>query len=120
MARLPARARLFLVTDLLTDADPARLARAAGRGLSGAILHLRDPDTFSPPSEGLVEAVDAETGERRVVRWTPDRAERVARRAAAHVERWVHAARAAGLAVLPFAPATAPEDLLARLALEVP
>ncbi|MBL9085610.1 MAG: DUF58 domain-containing protein [Planctomycetia bacterium] len=119
-ARLPARARLFLVTDLLTDADPALLARAAGRGLSGAVLHLRDPDTWAPPPEGLFEAVDAESGARRVVRWTPDRAERVARRAAAHAERWTHAARAAGLAVVPFAPSTPPEDLLARLALEVP
>lgn len=119
-ARAPSRARLFLVTDLLTDADPSVLARAAGRGLGGAVLHLRDPDTWSPPSEGLVEAVDAETGVRRVVRWTPARAERVARRAAAHALPWAHAARAAGLAFLPFAPASPPEDLLARIALEVP
>lgn len=119
-ARVPARARLFVVTDLLTDADPGLLARAAGRGLSGALLHLRDPDTWSPPATGLVEAVDAETGARRVVRWTPERAERVARRAAAHAERWAHAARAAGLATIPFAPSTPPEDLLARLALGVP
>ncbi|MCC7140282.1 MAG: DUF58 domain-containing protein [Planctomycetes bacterium] len=118
LARVPARARLVLVTDLLTDADPAVLARLAGRGLSGALLHLRVPAVWAPPAEGLVEARDVETGAVRTVRWTPALAAEATARAGAHAERWARAAAAAGLACLPFAPSTPPETLLERLVRE--
>lgn len=120
LLRCPPRARCFVVSDLLTDAPPDLLLRVAGRGVVGGILHLRDPDTWAPRPGGRVEAVDAETGVRRVVVWSEARAARVAARAAAHAARWAHAASAAGLVLLPFAPATPPEDLLLRIARAVP
>jgi uncharacterized protein (DUF58 family) len=118
--RILARARWFLASDLLTEAEPGLLHRFAGRGLSGAILHLRVPEVWSPPSAGLWEARDVESGARRTIRWTPERAAAVAERAAAHAERWARHAREAGLAYLPFAPTTEPEALLRRIAFEVP
>jgi uncharacterized protein (DUF58 family) len=118
--RVAARARWFLVSDLLSDADPAVLGRLAARGVTGAILHLRSPSAWSPPSTGRWEAVDAETGARRVVRWTPERAARVAATAAAHAERWARAARSARLVTVPFAPGFDEPALLSRIALDVP
>jgi uncharacterized protein (DUF58 family) len=118
--RIPARARWFLASDLITEAEPGLLERFGGRGHSGAILHLRVPQVWSPPSEGLWEARDVETGARRTIRWTPARAAAVAAKAAAHAERWARHGREAGLAYLPFAPTTEPEALLRRIAFEVP
>ena len=118
LPRVPARARLLLLSDLLTEADPGVLARLSGRGLGGALLHLRVPTVWAPPSEGLVEARDVETGAVRTVRWTPARAAEATARAAAHAERWARAAAAAGLAYVPFAPTTSPEALLERIVRE--
>jgi uncharacterized protein (DUF58 family) len=122
-SRASARSRVFFASDLLTDAEPGLLHRFAGRGLSGAILHLRVAEIWSPPTEGLWDAVDAETGARRTIRWTPARSAAVAARAAAHAERWARHAHEVGLAYLPFHAGGEAESLLPlarRIALEVP
>lgn len=113
--RLPSRARLVLVSDLLTAAPPEVLFRIAGRGRRGALLHLRVPEASAPSPGAHWLARDAETGVEREVRFTADVAARVAARAQAHADRWAHAAREAGLAYLPFAPTTEPDVLLGRL-----
>ncbi|HVG92889.1 MAG TPA: DUF58 domain-containing protein [Planctomycetota bacterium] len=118
--RMPASARFILVSDLLSRADPGALHAFAGRGVAGALLHLRVPPLWSPQPGGLWEARDAETGEVRTVRLTEEVATRMADRAHAHAERWARHARDTGLAYLPFAPSTEPEALLRRLAREVP
>src|SRR5262249_35147254 len=110
--RVPPRSRLFLASDLLSRAEPGLLRSFAGGRLCGALLRLRAPDGWSPPSAGHWEARDVETGERRTVRWTPARAAAVAKAASAHAERWALHAREAGLAYLPFAPTTPAEDVL--------
>src|SRR5204862_4183670 len=43
LARLPRRARLFLLSDLLTRAEPGILHRMAAKAVHGALLHLRVP-----------------------------------------------------------------------------
>jgi uncharacterized protein (DUF58 family) len=118
-AMLPPRCRWFLLSDLLTSAEPSVLDRFAGRGLFGALVHLRVPEVTAPRPGALLDARDAETGQARTVRLTEDVCARVVARAAAHAERWARHARGVGLAYLPFAPATPPDDLVRRLALEV-
>lgn len=113
--RLSGRSRLVLVSDLLSDAPPETLFRVAGRGRSGALLHLRVPEGAAPPPGAHWLARDVETGRVREVRFTPEVAARVAARAQAHADRWAHAAREVGLAYVPFSPATEPDALLARL-----
>jgi hypothetical protein len=119
-ARIPPRARWYFLSDLLSRADPGALHRFAGRGVSGALLHLRVPEVTAPVPGVVWDARDAETGVVRTVRWTEPVAERVTARAAAHAARWALHARQVGLAYLPIAPSTEPETLLRRLALEVP
>jgi uncharacterized protein (DUF58 family) len=119
-AKVPPRTRWFLLSDLLTAAEPSVLDRFAGRGLSGALLHLRVPEVTAPEPGALIEARDAETGAARTVLLTVEVCARVVARAAAHAERWARHARRAGLAYLPFAPSTAPDELVRRLAFEVP
>jgi uncharacterized protein (DUF58 family) len=120
VARLPRRARWFFVSDLLSRADPGVLHRLAGRGLHGALLHLRTPSLPGAAEGDLLLARDPETGETRTVRATRGLVARVAARAQAHADRWASHAAQVGLSYLPFAPGTAPEALLRRLALEVP
>jgi uncharacterized protein (DUF58 family) len=119
-ARMPPRARFFLASDLLVPDEPSALDRFAGRGAFGALLHLRVPEVTAPEPGALWDARDAETGEARTVRFTPELCARVVARAAAHADRWARRARRVGLAYVPFAPATPAEDLVRRLAFEVP
>ena len=120
VARLPRRARWFFLSDLLSRADPGVLHRLGGRGLHGAILHLRVPEAYAPAPGATWDARDAETGAVVTVRWTPSAAARVASRALAHAERWARHAAEVGLSYVPFSPATPAETLLRRLAVEVP
>ncbi len=113
--RLSSRARLVLVSDLLTAAPPETLFRVAGRGRVGTLLHLRVPEATAPEPGAHWLARDVETGATREVRFTAEVAARVAARAQAHADRWAHAARQVGLAYLPFAPSTAPDVLLGHL-----
>ena len=46
--RVPRGTRLVLVSDLLTRADPGVLQPLAGRGVRGAVLHLRVPEVTAP------------------------------------------------------------------------
>jgi len=119
-ARIPSRSRWILVSDLLSRADPGALHRFVGRGLFGALVHLRVPEVTAPLPGGFFEARDAETGAVRTVRFTPEVAARVTARATEHAERWQRHARQVGLAYVPFAPTTDPEALLRRLALDAP
>jgi uncharacterized protein (DUF58 family) len=116
--RLPRGSRLLLVSDLLSRADPGVLHSLAGRGVRGAILHLRVPQVTAP-APGRFVAVDAETGERRAVVLDDAAAARVAARAGAHADRWRRHATEVGLHYLPFAPTTDAETLLRRIVLEV-
>lgn len=118
-ARLPRAARLVLVSDLLSRADPGVLAGFGGRGLRGALLHLRAPEVHAPPAGAPFLARDVESGEERWVALDGPAAARVAARAQAHADLWARHAVAVGLAYLPFAPRTEPEALLRRLALDV-
>jgi len=117
--RLPRRSRWFFVSDLLSRADPGVLHRMAGRGLHGALLHVRAPAVEGVKDDTVVVARDAETGETRTLRWTRAYAATVAARAQEHADRWARHAAQVGLAYLAFAPSTAPEALLRRLAVEV-
>ncbi len=119
-ARIAPRSRWFLLSDLLTAADPARLDRFAGRGLFGALLHLRVPQVTSPLPGGLWAAKDVESGAVTTVRWTPELCERVTAKAALHAARWARHAARVGLRYLPFAPTTPDEDLVRKIATEVP
>jgi len=118
--RVPRSARIFLVSDLLTRADPGCLHAFAGRGVRGALLHLRVPEISAPAPGRTIVACDVESGARHTVRLDARAAARIAARAQAHADLWVHHARQVGLHYLPFAPALEPETLLRRLALEVP
>jgi uncharacterized protein (DUF58 family) len=118
--RLPRHARWLLVSDLLTRADPGVLHHVAGRGVRGAVLHLRAPLPEDLLTEGRFLARDVETGAVRPVAGSPALAARVAERAEAHAARWRHHAAQTGLAYVAFAPETPPEALLRRLALEAP
>ncbi len=118
--RVPWGARLLFVSDLLSRADPGVLHTLAGRGLRGAVLHLRLPEVYAPePTEG-VTVRDAETGEERALALDRAGAARVAAAAARHGDRWARHAAAVGLLYLPFAPSTPEEVLLRRLVEEVP
>jgi uncharacterized protein (DUF58 family) len=117
--RVPRGARFLLVSDLLSRADPGILHSFAGRGIRGAILHLRVPEVTAP-LPGTYVAQDAESGERRTVRLDEAGAARVAQRAKAHADRWAHHAAAVGFVYLPFTPSMPAEALLRRIAREVP
>ncbi len=116
-ALVPRNARWTFLSDLLTRAEPGALRAFAGRGITGAIVHLRVPELTAPVPGGLWAARDVETGEVRTVRWTREAADRVTRRAAAHAALWASHAAQAGLEYVPFAPTTPGEDVLRRLAL---
>lgn len=118
--RLPRRSRLLVVSDLLTRADPGVLHAFAGRGLGGAILHLRRPEVTAPVPAGRLSVRDVETGEVRTVHLDEATAARVADRAKAHAERWAHHAATVGLEYLPYAPCTPDETLLRRLVETLP
>ncbi len=117
--RLARGTRVLLVSDLLTRADPGVLHALAGRGIRGALLHLRVPEACAPEPGAPFLARDAETGEQIPVALDGPGAARVAARARAHADLWAQHAHAVGLAYLPFAPAFDPEALLRRLLLEV-
>jgi uncharacterized protein (DUF58 family) len=118
--RVPRGARLMLVSDLLTRADPGVLHAFAGRGTRGAVLHLRVPQIHAPSPGSTIVAHDVEAGTQRAVRLDAHAAARVAARAKAHADLWAHHAHLIGLLYLPFAPGFEPETLLRRIALEVP
>lgn len=121
LARRVARGtRLLLVSDLLTRADPGVLHGFAGRGVRGALLHLRVPEIHAPSPGRTIVAHDIESADRRTVALDSRAAARVAARAKAHADLWAHHARTVGLAYLPFAPSLKPETLFRRLALEAP
>lgn len=117
--QLPRGARFLLVSDLLSRADPGVLHAFAGRGLRGAILHLRVPEIHAPGPGRTIVAHDVESGVRQTVALDAQAAARIAARAKAHADLWAHHARMVGLMYLPFAPAFVPERLLRRLVLEV-
>ena len=118
--RLPHGARFLLVSDLLTRADPGVLHALAGRGIRGAVLHLRAPEVYAPKPCGPRELRDVESDTRRTVALDEHAAARVARRAKAHADLWAHHAHVVGLRYLPFAPSVDPEAHLRQLVLEVP
>lgn|GEM_PF-1771283 len=117
-ARLPRGARLVLVSDLLSRADPGVLSTFGGRGLKGALLHLRVPEVNAPARGTPLLMRDAETGVERVVALSSGAAARAAARAQAHADLWARHAASVGLRYLPFAPGQEEEALLRRLALE--
>ncbi len=118
--RVPRGARVMLVSDLLTRADPGVLRAFAGRALRGALLHLRVPEVHAPSPGSTIVAHDVESGAKRTVRLDSHAAARIAARAKAHADLWAHHAHMIGLLYMPFAPSVEPETLLRRLALEVP
>jgi len=118
--RVPRGTRFLLVSDLLTRADPGVLHGMAGRGIRGAVLHLRVPAINAPAPGTTIRAHDAESGEVRTVGLDTQAAARIAARAKAHADLWAHHARMAGLLYMPFAPDFAPEALLRSLVLEIP
>jgi uncharacterized protein (DUF58 family) len=117
-ARLPRGARLVVVSDLLSRADPGVLSTLGGRGVRGALLHLRVPEVNAPEPGRAHERLDVESGERRLVALDGPAAARAAARAQAHADLWARHAQAVGLVYLPFAPGQDEEALLRRLALE--
>ncbi len=124
LPRLPRQvasgARFLLVSDLLTRADAGVLQAFAGRGVRGAVLHMRVPEVHAPAPGSTFRAHDAESGAIRSVRLDGPAAGRIAARARAHADLWAQHAQGVGLLYLPFAPSMSPEVLLRRLVLEVP
>lgn len=118
--RVPRGARVLLISDLLSRAEPGCLHALAGRGLRGALLHLRVPEVTAPEPAGLVSLQDVETGETKTVLLDAHLAARVAARAKAHAERWAQHASSVGLRYLPVAPSTSDEVLLRRLVEDLP
>ncbi len=117
--QLPRGARFLLLSDCLSRADPGVLHAFAGRGLRGALLHLRVPEIHAPSPGRTIVARDAESAAQRTVMLDARAAARIAARAKAHADLWAHHARQVGLLYLPFAPSLSPERLLRRLVLEV-
>ncbi len=115
-ASIARGARVVLVSDLLTGADPSLLHLVGARSRGGALVHLRVGATYAPEPGATFEAIDAESGARRVVRATAEFAARVAARASAHADRWSRRANEARLAYLPFSPETEPDALLRGIA----
>jgi hypothetical protein len=120
LRRLARGTRLVLISDFLSRTDPGVLHAVAGRGVRGALLHLRVPEVHAPEPCGDIVLIDAETGERREVVLDERLAAEVAARAQRHADLWAHRARDVGLRYLPFSPAEPAEALLRRLVLEVP
>ncbi len=120
LRRLARGTRLLYISDLLSRADPGVLHAVAGRGVRGALIHVRAPEVNAPEPVGAMLAIDAETGERRVVMLDVRGAAEVALRARRHADLWAHRAREVGLRYLPFAPSEPAESQLRRLVLEVP
>ena len=118
--RLPRGARVLLVSDLLTRADAGVLHALAGRGIRGAVLHMRAPQVFAPQPCGMRVLRDVESGVQRTLALDARAAARVARRAKAHADLWARHAHMVGLRYLPFAPSVDPEAHLRELVLEVP
>jgi len=118
--RVPRSARLLLVSDLLSRAEPGVLHALAGRGLRGAVLHLRVPEVESPSPVGRVVLRDAETGATKTLVLDGAAAARATTRAREHAARWARHAAEVGLRYVPFAPTTADETLLRRLVETVP
>lgn len=117
--RVPRSTRLIVISDFLTRADPGVLHALAGRGVRGAVLHLRMPEVYAPEAGLPFEAVDVESGVTRLVELDEHAAARVAHRARAHADLWAHHARLVGLHYLPFGPELSAEELMRRLILEV-
>jgi uncharacterized protein (DUF58 family) len=117
---IPRGARFLFVSDLLTRADPGVLHAFAGRGLRGALLHVRVPEIHAPAPGRAIVARDVESGAERTVTLDSPAAARIAARAKAHADLWAHHARMVGLLYMPLAPGASEEKLLRRLVLEVP
>lgn len=118
--RVTRGARFILLSDLLTRADPGVLHTLAGRGVRGAVMHLRIPEVTAPAPERAFIARDVETQEERRIRLDASCAARVAARAKAHADLWAHHARMVGLVYMPFTPRLDPEALLRKIVLEIP
>ncbi len=114
-AALPRGSRVVIVTDLLSTADPDLLRLVGTRARGGALVHLRVPAVWAPEPGAVFEAVDAETGARRLLRTTAESAARVAARAREHADRWARRAVESRLAYVPLAPAGEPDVLLRAL-----
>ena len=97
LPRLPQQvargARFLLVSDLLTRADAGVLHAFAGRGVRGALLHMRVPEVHTPAPGTTFRAHDAETGATRSVRLDGPAAGRIAARARAHADLWAQHAQ---------------------------
>lgn len=118
--RVPRGTRFLLVSDLLTRADPGVIHGIAGRGIRGALVHVRVPEINAPAPGSAFRAHDVESGEVRTLALDPASAARIAARATQHADLWAHHARMAGLLYLPIAPSFSWEGLLRRLVLEIP
>jgi uncharacterized protein (DUF58 family) len=118
--RVPPKSRLVLISDLLSRAEPGILHALAGRGLRGALMHLRVPQVTAPHAAGTLSVRDVETGTVKTVHFDEALVARVAARARAHAKAWALHGNAAGLHYVPFAPTTADEDLLRRLVGDLP
>lgn len=118
--QLPRGARFLFISDLLTRADPGVLHGLAGRGIRGALLHLRTPAINAPAPGSVFRARDVESGAYRTVRLDGRAAARIAARAKDHADLWARHARMVGMLYMPFAPGFAPDALMRRLVLEVP
>lgn len=117
--RLRRGTRFLLVSDFLTRADPGVLQGLAGRGIRGALLHVRVPEINAPAPGTTIRAHDVESGEQRTLALDARAAARIAARAKQHADLWAHHARMTGLVYLPIAPAFAWEGLLRSLVLDV-
>ena len=115
-AALPRGSRVVLVSDFLSTDGPELLGLVGTRARGGALVHVRVPAVYAPEPGTAFEAVDAETGARRLVRTTSASAARVAARAGAHAQRWARHALEARLAYVPLAPDGEPDVLLRALA----
>ncbi|RME76319.1 MAG: DUF58 domain-containing protein [Planctomycetota bacterium] len=107
LCTLRPRSIRVVVSDLLFLREPAReigpLAHDAARLV---LLQLLDPWERAPESEGAVELLDPETGQRLALQLDSAACRRYRERLARHLESWERAARAAAAI---FCPVTAAE-----------
>ena len=108
-------ARIVLVSDFLSGADPSLLHGLGARARGGHVVHVRTAGLPACAPGDALEVVDAETGERRAIVATPDLLARVAARTTDHAARWARAAAQARLGYVPVSPATDPAALLRAL-----
>lgn len=91
---LPGVASLYIFSDLLDpDGVEEMLCLAAGRGLPVTLIHILAPGELEPPGEGEWTLVDAETGARVDVSFTPAAMQDYARRLGEFFRQLDHSCR---------------------------